>query len=363
MPSSASAAAPNADPLTGPLPQAELAGPAPVAADEAIDLFAPLLTFRHLLVAVSGGPDSVALMHLLAEWARAPDRPRVSVATVDHGLRAESRAEAEKVVQWAAALGCPACLLSWEGPKPATRLQERARAARYRLLAEHARVTGADCLVLAHHADDAAETVLMRLAAGSGIGGLAGMASSVAREGLTHARPLLGLPKARLLATCAARGLAFIDDPSNADPRFARARWRELAPAHAREGLTSGRLASFARRAARADAALAHAAEAAFARVTCEDRPGRLVLNAGMLAAEPEEIVIRVFGLAFSRGASPVRLERLERLSAGILAAVGAGQPLRATLSGLMLSLDRQGMAVIVREAERRRGRGRSADI
>ncbi len=138
----------------------------------------------NILAAVSGGPDSVALLALLADWAKSNGRGiRVFAATVDHGLRPESAQEAADCGRLAAQLGIPHAVLRWEDPKPATGLQESARIARYGLLAAHARSIGATHVATAHHADDQAETVLMRLAAGSGIAGLAAMRETTRLDG------------------------------------------------------------------------------------------------------------------------------------------------------------------------------------
>src|SRR5690606_4990568 len=118
---------------------------------------------------------------------------------------------------------------------------EAARDARYRLLIQCAREEGASHLVTAHTLDDQAETVLIRLARGSGLAGLAGMRAERDREGIRHARPLLASPKAALLDLCREQGWPFVEDPSNLDPRFARARWRRIMPLLAEEGLTAER--------------------------------------------------------------------------------------------------------------------------
>ncbi len=117
----------------------------PLSGASLASFFAPLAA-RNVLLAVSGGPDSVALMRLAAHWHRqgASAGTSFSVATVDHGLRAESGAEAETVGRWAQALGLPHQILVWQGAKPRTRVQERARAARYTLLRAHARTFGED---------------------------------------------------------------------------------------------------------------------------------------------------------------------------------------------------------------------------
>jgi len=166
---------------------------------------APLASLRDepaLLLAVSGGPDSTALLLMASEWAE--PKPRLFAATVDHGLRPESGAEAAAAAELCARLGVPHATLRWQGRKPTTRLQERAREARYDLLAAHARQVGAGVVVTAHHLDDQAETVLFRLARGSGLAGLAGMAARSRRGAIDIARPLLAIPKADLVALCEA---------------------------------------------------------------------------------------------------------------------------------------------------------------
>ena len=205
-PSNASSNAPIADRRPAPA----VPDPAgPLGLDEARPLLAPFRLARAVLLAVSGGPDSTALMHLAAAAAQAdPTLPPLAVATVDHGLRPEARAEAEAVAGAADALGLPHHLLAWDGPKPETRLQERARQRRYDLLAGCARDIGATHIATAHTLDDQAETVLFRLMRGSGVAGLAGMAASVHRGGVVHLRPFLGVPKARLVASLPRRRLA-----------------------------------------------------------------------------------------------------------------------------------------------------------
>ena len=172
-------------------------------------LFASLDQASGIVAAVSGGPDSMALMHLLARWRATAERPPVLVATIDHGLRPEAADEAAFVAREAAALGLPHRILAWTGDKPSAGIQEAAREARYRLLVAHAREEGASHLVTAHTLDDQAETVLMRLSRGSGLSGLAGMRPETDRQGIRHARPLLDWPKARLLDLCHGAGLAF----------------------------------------------------------------------------------------------------------------------------------------------------------
>ena len=165
--------------------------------------------------------------------------------------------------------------MRWRGAKPGTGLQKTARAARYRLLAEAAEKGGAGLILTAHTLDDQAETVLIRLSRGSGLTGLAAMQRMTVvpgQDAVSLVRPLLDLPKARLLATLKAAKVAFADDPSNRDPRFTRVRLRGLMPKLAQEGLDARRLALLARRLKRADRAI----DAAVARAEAElCRPNR----------------------------------------------------------------------------------------
>ena len=202
--------------------------------------FAPFESHPVLAVAVSGGRDSLALALLADQWARARDGHAVGLI-VDHGLRAEAAGEASATSDLLARHGIDAEILRWDGEKPAHGLQEAARAARYRLLFAACRARGILHLLVAHHADDQAETVVMRAGRGSGPDGLAGMAALVEWRDARLLRPLLGVARAELTTMLTARGVAWIDDPSNADPRFERARLRAagVVPAAAGEAQTT----------------------------------------------------------------------------------------------------------------------------
>lgn len=229
----------------------------PVSASEARRLFAEWKSIPSLVLAVSGGPDSVALMWLAARWRKALKHgPDLIVATVDHQLRAASSSEAREVKRLATTLGLPHRTLVWRDVKPHTGLPAAARAARYALLAKAARKAGAGAIVTAHTQDDQAETVIMRLSRGSGIAGLAGMARHSQREGVVLMRPLLEIPKDRLIATLARAKIEFALDPTNRDPAFTRPRLRAMMPALAAEGADARSLVRLAARLARAHAAL-----------------------------------------------------------------------------------------------------------
>jgi tRNA(Ile)-lysidine synthase len=342
-----------------PTPESEAFAP-----DRIARLFEPWAGAQKILLAVSGGPDSIALLLLAAQWAKTrPGAPRLHVATVDHGLRPDSRAEAEKVAEWAHRLGLAHDILTWTGAKPKTRIQESAREARYELLFSHAARIGADVVASAHHADDQAETILFRLLRGSGPGGLAGMAASRDRLGLVHARPLLHCSKTELVAYCAAKAHPFFSDPSNRDTAYARTRMRALLILLAKEGLDREGLLRLGRRAARAEAALAAHAAAVAESLRPAREPGLWRADISRLAAEPEEIFQRILGREIAAlGASPddqarpLRLERLEALALGLRLALSDGAPFGGTLGGTALKLGRDRVLTIRAEKPRRRG-------
>lgn len=343
--------------MSGPTPPAKAA--APIAADEAAALFADLEPIPRLLVAVSGGPDSVALLGLLSEWAHAPGRPALMAATVDHGLRKGSAEEAESVAALCRGLGVPHAMLQWTGPKPRTGLQAQARAARYLLLGLEAERLGGAALVTAHTADDQAETILMRMAHGSGPAGLIGMKMRSERDGIILLRPLLGVAKTRLVATAQARGLPFVTDPSNAEPRFERVRWRALLPALAKEGLDAARLSVLSRRLARMETALDHHARLLRASLAFPaTAPDAVRIAFAPLADEPQDVALRVLAATVAEVAEPgpMRLERLEACVEALLGAAREGRAITRTLSGCVLSLSRSGVLTIRREGMRRRG-------
>jgi tRNA(Ile)-lysidine synthase len=243
----------------------------PFRDDELDRLFAPLEPYQVVLLAVSGGVDSTALMHLVSRWhsRRGQSGPLIAVATVDHALRPSSAAEAAAVGVAATALGFPHHIRRWDGPKPTTGLQAAARDVRYRLLDDVLRGLVAKAprrdlkhqargaVITAHTADDQAETFIMRLARGSGADGLAAMAPTALRvieqdprlqKTLEIVRPLLGVARARLLATLKAEGVHFVDDPSNADTRFERVRVRQALETLEALGVTREAIARSAER-------------------------------------------------------------------------------------------------------------------
>ncbi len=318
-------------------------------------LFAGFESLSGLLIAVSGGADSLALMRLALRWRDSGSGVALHAATVDHGLRPESAAEAAQVGRWARDLGLDHAILPWRGDKPATRVQEKARAARYALLFEHARSKGAEAVAVAHHADDQWETVLIRLARGSGISGLSGMARDRIFPGGRLIRPLLGLRKQALIDFCRREGQDFFDDPANSNPVFARARWRALSPALHGLGLTPERVATFTERARKADQAVEAAARDLFALAGTAEPD---VYDLRRIESAPLAVFERFLGLALARiaGEPPSRLERLEALAKNLRSSRQNGESLRATLGGCVAKLDTSGVLALRPEKERRRG-------
>jgi tRNA(Ile)-lysidine synthase len=332
----------------------------PVFSDATIArMFRAWESLPGVLLAVSGGPDSVALMLLAAAWVRSRSGPPwLRVATVDHGLRPQSRDEAKAVAAWATSLGLAHATLVWDGPKPKTRIQELAREKRYELLLAHAAKTGAGALATAHHADDQAETILFRLIRGSGVAGLAGMASTSERDGCSISRPLLDRAKNDLVAHCEAENHPYFRDPSNTDPAYARTRIRDLLARLEPDGLNRHVLLELGRRASRVEAALADQTRRVCATLVAEREEDRLVAGVRALATEPDEIVMRVIANEIKKinEGRDIRLDRLERLAERFCVALRSGTRLCASLGGTIVELDLDGTLVLRRETERQRG-------
>jgi tRNA(Ile)-lysidine synthase len=366
--------------------------------EEASELFGGLENLRGLVLAVSGGSDSTALLVMAARWAKELKQrrrlaPKLIAVTVDHGLRPEAGREAAAVRRLARVLGVPHRTLRWHRNKPKAGLQAAARMARYRLLAQAAARAGYEHVLTAHTLDDQAETVLFRLARGSGLSGLAGMAyasllpvqiaAPSPREGegwgggyqtnpASHSppslrkgggskkkssraigdriflvRPFLHIPKSRLIATIAAAGVGHSEDPSNRDPRFARTRLRALMPHLAREGLDAKSLGRLAARMRRAEATIEFAvgaARASLAPLPWRER-GPIVFDAPQFNALPAEVALRLLGRAIAHvgNEGPVELGKLELLYDALR---GSRSLLRRTLAGAVVTLGRDRLTV-----------------
>jgi tRNA(Ile)-lysidine synthase len=285
-------------------------------------LFSSVADAELIALAVSGGADSLALMLAAARWSQLRGgRPRIVVLSVDHRLRRGSAREAATVVAAARSLGLDAMVLRRKGAAPVADIEAAARRARYRLLFEAARAAGASHVLTAHHRDDVVETFLLRLQRGAGLFGLAAMRPSIAVGDVVLHRPFLDMPRGRLVATTAAAGLPPVADPMNADPRFARARIRQLMPLLARKGLDPAELAVSARRFADAADAVDAAATDFFTESVRVDHLAVAWLDAARFRSAPEEVRARVLVrllLAIGGGDYPPRGERLLSLLGAI---------------------------------------------
>jgi tRNA(Ile)-lysidine synthase len=271
----------------------------------------------RLGVAVSGGPDSMALLHLAA--AALPGR--IEAATVDHGLRPEAAAEAALVARACAGLGVPHCTLAVSVP-PQASLQAAARHARYEALAFWCRERGLAALATAHHADDQAETLLMRLARGAGLAGLAGIRETRDLGGVLLVRPLLGWRRAELAVIVAE--IETVADPSNADPDYDRTHVRALL-AGAGAAIDPLRLTASAAHLAEAEAALSWLADEAIRSRVERSGDGRITAD---LEGLPRELRRRILARLIGEADSPVDGRTLEtamsRLDSGRHASVGS---------------------------------------
>lgn len=314
---------------------------------------APFENRPALAVAVSGGADSMALCLLADGWARARGG-RVLALIVDHGLRPSSAGEAERTARWLAARGIDGSILTWLGDKPRSAIQARARAERYRLLFECCRQRGILHLLVGHHRQDQAETLLLRQAQGSGSAGLAGISGLVETGSLRVLRPLLEVPKGRLRAYLESLGQAWLEDPSNADPAYARARLR-AAPAVG-AGAADGLLdAAEARR--RSRQARDEAVAELLARF-CRLHPlGFVRLDPAMLGAAEEATVAAALGrVAATVGgtAYPPPADKLARLRCRLLGeapAASLGRCLWRALRGKGQDGGSGAPVLVVREA------------
>ncbi|UGV25330.1 tRNA lysidine(34) synthetase TilS [Rhodopseudomonas boonkerdii] len=325
----------------------------PISAQQAKQLFARWASAPVLILAVSGGPDSIALMWLAARWRRSLKRgPGLTVVTIDHGLRPEAAREARDVKRLAASLDLPHKTMRWTGDKPKAGLAAAARDARYALLAHAARKVGAVHVMTAHTRDDQAETVLMRMARGSGLAGLGAMSVETERDGIQIVRPLLRVSKAALIATLDKAGIAYAVDPTNTDPHFTRPRLRALMPGLAAEGLGPHTLTRLAARMARADAALELMVDGA-ERFLALRNPGRspeaidTVAFMGLAEEIRVRLLLRMINAIGHEG--PTELGKVESLSLAMEQAMrpgGNGILLKQTLAGAVISLTRNRLKI-----------------
>ena len=265
-------------------------------------------------VALSGGGDSTALLHLCLAAGFA-----VEAVTVDHRLRPESADEAQAVGAWCRALGVRHEVRDWEHGEVAGNLMDRARRARMGLIGAWARERGLGVVALGHTRDDVAETVLMGLGRAAGLAGLSGLRREWTEGDVLFARPLLGAGRQDLREFLAGLGVDWFDDPSNENDRFTRVKARKVLAALAPLGITGERLAEVAGHLARAQEALAVQVAAA-ADLWLDEQAGALRVGPG-LWREPAEVqrqVVVAMVLWLSGAEYAPRADDMERLRAAL---------------------------------------------
>ncbi len=295
----------------------------------------------RLGLAVSGGGDSMALMALAQRWGKA----HLCVATVDHGLRPEAAQEAEMVAQAAHDLGLAHVTLQWRGWDGQGNLQDRARTARRFLLREWAQAEGLSAVLTGHTRDDQAETVLMRLARGSGVDGLAGMAARYCEAGLLWLRPLLDMSRAELRAWLQAQGGRWCDDPGNDDLRFDRIKARQALVALAPLGLSADRLVQTAQRMRDASCVLEQSASQSACRIA-RYAQGDIIFDAPAFDALPADTRHRLAASALCQIASRPYRPRLARLRAALASSCVTLHGCLVTRNATELRITREAQAV-----------------
>ncbi len=305
-----------------------------------------------LLVAVSGGLDSMVLLYALQAWCMAtPNAPPLYAATVNHHLREGAQAEAKMVAAYCVQLGVPHTILHWHHEeKPTARLMEQARAARYALLAQHAHECGADIVVSAHHADDQAETFVMRLLRGSGLTGLSAMHSLRHLSGdVLLARPFLSVAKKQLRAIALEQNIPYVEDPSNDDTNFERVRVRDAIKSMA---FGESHLSLALQRLQRAEHALQDVTASFMAH--CVHEGDAVKLQRALFDYAPEDVQIRILAQLLHDNATeyPLSLAALERLHHELL--YDEGTTIRRTLGGYVVSLSSKWLKV-AREGSRQK--------
>ena len=308
---------------------------------KAIAAFGPITS--PVILAVSGGSDSTALMHLAAQKFHAD---QLYVVSVDHGLRPEAKDEISQVAQQAAKLGLHHQIANWHWDGQGN-LQASARSGRWTALADAAWARGANWILTGHTQDDQVETLLMRLARGSGVDGLTGMARQTSRDGLHLGRPLLEVSRAGLLDWLMANGIGWSDDPSNDDPRFDRVRARQMAEQLQSLGLTEKRVLQTIDHMRAAQTTLQEAA-ASFAGTQVVQDQGDLILSHDVLRLDRSDTPRRVFAAALRWVANRDYRPRFEQL---LSVAEQALDGQTVTLGGVILTAEADGRTRLSRES------------
>ncbi len=280
---------------------------------------APFLPFEpnpEIAVAVSGGPDSLALALLAARWATRRGG-RVIGLTVDHGLRVGSAKEARQVGNWLSSHSIDHHILklNWPGRAPHTDIQNQARTGRYQCLGDWCRTRGVLHLLVGHHLDDQVETFLLRLGRGSGVDGLSSMSAISERANYRILRPLLEVSKLRLEATLKRADQLWVKDPSNMDPRYSRVKLRTALTTIEDEKLATHRLGRTATAMARTRHALDLNVAAILARGAICDTGGFIRLSRAIISRQPDELALRIMARCLTTVSGQPYAPRLDALA------------------------------------------------
>jgi tRNA(Ile)-lysidine synthase len=308
-------------------------------------------------IAVSGGADSMALLHLATDWCRRHEEPLPKAVTVDHGLRDASAGEALRVGAWAQAIGIGHTILAWNASPITSNLQSQAREARYRLIAEWMQRNGLTHVLTGHTQDDQAETFLIRLARGSGLEGLTGMSPNAPFplpefSTLELVRPLLGVSHEALVATLKALGQEWIEDPSNANTRFQRARLRAFAPALAQVGISADRITDAMAHLRRANEVIRDAAAELTAGAVTFERWGYALLAPDAFATAHREVSLRVLARVLRHIGGAVYPPEFDQTSGVLDWMLSREGPRGRTLGGCRLARREDGLLPAAREEE-----------
>ena len=315
-----------------------------------IEAVGPFEDAPRLAVACSGGADSMALTLLLRWWCDAGGGT-VTALTVDHRLRAGSTDEARQVAGWLGERGIDHVILTRPDTPIAGNLQAAAREVRYALLSDWCVRNEVLHLFLAHHREDQAETVLLRLARGSGVDGLAGMPPVAETADVRLLRPLLPMPRERLQATLRSARQPHVEDPSNSDTAFARVRLRQAASILDREGLSASRLAATAGRMALARTALEGQCARLLAESVTFDARGYAEIVIDAFRAAETDTALRALARVVSTVSGnpyPPRYDRVARLWSVL--SDPDSVPRGRTLGGCRL-VPKRGLWLVCREA------------
>ncbi|MFH1157795.1 MAG: tRNA lysidine(34) synthetase TilS [Pseudomonadota bacterium] len=314
-------------------------------------------TRPKIAVAVSGGGDSLALTALMREWV-AGRGGEILALTVDHRLRTGSSEEAASVQKLLRARGITHDILTWEGDKPLTHVQELARKARYKLLLSECQRRGFPFLAVAHNLEDQIETFWMRLAHGSGLDGLSAMAPVRVTEGVSIIRPVLPFSRERLRATCLQHGMKWVEDPSNANEKYLRVKLRVFETLLEGEGLTPERLSQTVQKLEDARQALQAMTDTAFAECVLLHQEGYATLKTEEWKRSPREIQRRVLArtlMILSPQQYTAGFEAVEQTRSDLHNQMFAGK----TLAGCEIFPGRSGDVLLAREAGAVEGRVR----